>query len=160
MESNKYVIVHFIRGGPELKLFGKKDWPLHITLLMNFNIDISENDLINKLLSFSQTLTPIQLMVKERMLLGPNKDIQVNILESNQEIMKLHESLKDLLDSLNATYDNPEYVGKGYRPHSTVQENDRVKEGETIKIDSFSLIDMEPNGNSDKRKFIKTFDFH
>ena len=157
--THKYVIVHFVRGDPEQKEFKSSDWPLHVTLSGNFNTNETEVGLVNKLLSYSQTLSPITLKVGRKEMFGPNKNIEVNVLEMNEEILNLHLGLKDTLDSLESTFDTPQYVGSGYKAHSTVQGDDKLNDGEDITIKSFSLVDMEPNGDTGKRRFIKTFSF-
>jgi len=77
----------------------------------------------------------------------------------NKEIMNLHKNLKELLDSNDTVYDSPQYVGKNYKPHATVQKVDRVHQNEIVRINSLSLVDMEPNKIKDKRRLVKTFNF-
>jgi 2'-5' RNA ligase len=158
---HKFVIVHFIKGDPRNKEFNSSDWPLHITLLGNFNTEINEGEskLIETLSNYAKEIKPFDLRVGEEALFGPNKDILVNTMELNKEIMDLHENLKRLIDSVGAIYDSPQYIGKNYRPHATVQNTDRVYQNEIVRINSLSLVDMEPDGVKSKRRLIKTFNF-
>ena len=156
---HKFVIVHFIKGDPRNKEFNSSDWPLHVTLLGNFNTETPGSDLMEMLLNHAKRLKPFDLRVGEEALFGHNKDILVNTIELNKEIMALHENLKGLIDSIGAIYDSPQYIGKNYKPHATVQKVDRTHQNEIVRVNSFSLVDMEPDGVKSKRRLIKTFNF-
>ena len=156
---HKFVIVHFIKGEPENKEFNSSEWPLHITLLGNFNTETSESDLVETLSNHIKNIRPFDSKVGEEAFFGPNKDVPVNTMEMSKEIMELHGSLKKLVDSTGAVYDSPQYVGKNYRPHATVQKADRVHQNEIVRINSLSLVDMEPDMVKGKRRLIKTFNF-
>ncbi len=156
---HKFVIVHFIKGDPKNKEFNSSDWPLHVTLLGNFNTETPESDLVEMLLNHAKRPKPFDLRVEEEALFGPNKDILVNTMELNKEMMYLHDNLKKLMDSIGAVYDSPQYIGKSYRPHITIQKVDRVHQNEIVRVNSFSLVDMEPDGIKSKRRLIKTFNF-
>ena len=156
---HKFVIVHFIKGEPKDKEFNSSDWPLHVTLVGNFNTETPEDSLIEMLTTRVEKIEPFNVRVGEEALFGPNNNILVNILDVNKEIMNLHKNLKELLDSNDTVYDSPQYVGKNYKPHATVQKVDRVHQNEIVRINSLSLVDMEPNKIKDRRRLVKTFNF-
>jgi len=156
---HKFVIVHFIKGEPKDKEFNSSDWPLHVTLVGNFNTETPEDSLIEMLTTRVEKIEPFNVRVGEEALFGPNNNILVNILDMNKEIMNLHKNLKELLDSNDTVYDSPQYLGKNYKPHATVQKVDRVHQNEIVRINSLSLVDMEPNKIKDKRRLVKTFNF-
>lgn len=156
---HKFVIVHFIKGEPKDKEFNSSDWPLHITLVGNFNTETPEDGLVEMLTTRVEKIEPFNVRVGEEALFGPNNNILVNILDVNKEIMNLHKNLKELLDSNDTVYDSPQYVGKNYKPHATVQKVDRVHQNEIVRINSLSLVDMEPNKIKDRRRLVKTFNF-
>lgn len=155
---HKYVIVHFIHKPSQLE-FPASNWPLHITLLGNHNTPTLEYKLVKSLDSFVKTCSAFEVLVEDEAMFGIQKDILVSKLKINKEILNLHKGLKDVLDINGANYDNPSFIGQGYQPHSTVQKDSRLNANQTVLINSFSLVDIAPDGNTSKRKVIKTFYF-
>ena len=55
------------------------------------------------------------------------------------------------------TYDTPQFINKGFRPHATVQKDNQLKSGQLYRIDGVSLVDMYPNDDINRRAIIDTF---
>ena len=88
---------------------------------------------------------------------GLNKDVAVSLIKQNNELIKLHENLIAITKSLGAEYDEPKFLGEGFRPHSTIQMKSRLHEGQDINIDSFTLVDMFPDKDKTGRRIIEDF---
>ena len=157
--SNKYVIVHFIEGSKEPHDFSSSEWPLHLTLLGNFNIELTAGQLITELDKFASATAGFEVKVEKEDSFGVNHDISVSLINKDGSITRLHLGLMKLMNKLGATYDSPDFVGEGYRPHVTIQLASRVNAGQAFLVDDLTLVDMAPDDDNKKRKVIKTFKF-
>jgi len=163
--GNKYAIFHIIdkkmqqqyKVSPE---FLPSEWPLHLTLLGNFTTNAPIEHIINALTSYTENIKPFEIAVGDESLFGTNEDILVSVLQTNGAIKKLHNGLKGIMGAQEAIYDNSDFVGAGYNPHVTVQETARLNIGQKILVGDITLVDMEPNGDSSKRRVVRTFFMH
>ena len=153
----KYVIVYFIDRKSVPDNFLASEWPLHITLLANFTIANPIESLIAKLHDLSKQIEPIATNVLGEDMFGLNKDVAVSLIKQNKELIKLHGNLITITESLGAEYDEPKFLGEGFRPHATIQIKSRLHKGQAVNINSFTLIDMFPDNDKTRRRIIKDF---
>ncbi len=156
--SQKYVIVHFVELPKVPHEFLNTRWPLHVTLLPNFTIIQPLKKLINELESYSQQAEPFEIMADGEALFGPGRDIRVSLIRPSESIRIVHKNLLNITVALGGEYDEPRYIGQGFRPHATIQAEYRVTEGQPILLNSFTLVDMYPNEDIERRKILKTFE--
>ena len=78
---------------------------------------------------------------------GPHKDVEVMIIEKSTELVDLHNKLHSLLVKAGAVFNDPQFQAEGFRPHSTVQGAKRLQTGDSVVIDSLSIIDLFPAAN-------------
>lgn len=156
--SQKYVIAHFIEPVEPKFNFSCKEWPLHVTLLPNFVISDSLEALISNLEGFSLTIAPFGIQVGEDANFGPSGEVLVSLINPNADILLLHSKLLDITKSY--TFDTPQYIGEGYKPHATKQVNSQLISGEKYLIDNMTLVDMFPDNDIERREIIKTFQFN
>jgi 2'-5' RNA ligase len=156
--SQKYVVVHFIDVKNTPTNFHMSQWPLHITLLANFQI-IDIDKLQTELVSFTEQRTPFTVAAKGEALFGPQQDVRVSLIEPNSNILGLHADLLKMALDMNALFDAPQYNGPGYRPHSTIHDYARVQDGQSVAVDSLTLVDRFPDNDIKRRRIIQTFDF-
>jgi hypothetical protein len=90
---------------------------------------------------------------------GADRSIAVTPMKMNRSIRTLHIELANILKNAGAEFDEPQYMFEGYKAHATVQENARLSKGDTVEIDSITIIDKLPSGNPHKRKLLKTISF-
>lgn len=154
----KYVIVHFIDSNNVPHNFNASEWPLHITLLANFTLAGKLETLITKLDGYSAQEQSFVVGVDSEDLFGLNKNVAVSLIEPSIEIIETHLSLARIAISLGAKFDEPRYMNDGFRPHATIQLKSRLKIGQTVNIDTFSLVDMFPDNDINKRRIIKKFE--
>lgn len=156
----KYCLVYLIEKLNEGDEFTAINyWPLHITLVSNFILDIEKVNLINKLSDLVSAITPVQVWAGNDEYFGKDKKIQVTVLDMTKELLSLHKQVIALLENVGAVFDEPQYNNDGYRAHATVQKTLRLNKGDTITIDKITLVDMLPGQDITKRKILKTLKF-
>lgn len=136
-----------------------QDWPLHVTLADVFAIHGSSDNLLRDLEKHFGSYRPVHARVIDEAWFGENKDIQVRLLDRTDELQALHEKTLETLDRHGATFNNPEYMREGFKPHSTVQKDDQLHIGDTVTFDSITLIDLFPNENPYRRRILGTVRF-
>jgi len=156
--SQKYCIVHFIDISKVPREFAYTDWPLHVTLLANFTISQSLEKLIEKLELYAQETAPFEIMSDGESLFGPHQNVAVSLIRPSESIRKVHTDLMAITKALGAEYDEPKFMGEGFRPHATKQADSRLADQQIHVLKDFTFVDMYPDNNIERRKIIKTFE--
>ena len=157
--AQKYVIVHFVEKAKVPNEFRASEWPLHITLLANFTIAQPIEGLENELANYALQLNPFDVVTDGEAVFGPNKNVAVSLIRPDKSILEVHHMLAAITARLGATYDEPAFMNGGYRPHATIQRSTRLSDGQKVALNDFTLVDMWPNEDINRRKIIKTFRF-
>lgn len=150
----KYVIVQFLEDVPVGTEFMMSDWPLHITLVANFAINLSQGQIIEGFKYIVGQQSACEAIAGEDEYFGPEKQVHVTLLEPTKQLMDLHLNLVSPLRRFNAVFDEPKYLESGYRAHATVQKTRRLKHGDKVAINELSLVDMFPDQDIKKRKVL------
>jgi 2'-5' RNA ligase len=154
--SQKYVIVHFIDKVKVPEEFPASEWPLHVTLLANFRI--AKLDLLkDRLADYARQTKPLTISASGEALFGPNKNVEVSLIQPDTGIVELHNKLLSIVFKLGAVFDEPNFNGTGFRPHATIQIKSRLQDKEIVNLDSLSLVDMYPNNEISRRRIIETY---
>jgi len=156
--SQKYVIVHFIDISKVPSEFPYTEWPLHVTLLANFTISQPLEKLIEKLELYAQEIEPFEIMSDGEDSFGPNQNVAVSLIRPSESIRKVHADLTAISESLGAEFDEPKFMGEGFRPHATKQINSRLADKQTLVMNNFTLVDMYPENDINRRRIIKTYE--
>lgn len=152
----KYVIVKFLEPIADETEFDAKHWPLHVTLASNFAVDRKAVGLLDELAKLARNEELVTATAGDDDYFGPQKQVHVTTLTMAPELQTLHNHLIALLKHLGATFDEPQYQEEGYRAHATVQVDKRLHEGDTVTIDEFTVVDMFPRDDINRRKTMKT----
>lgn len=155
----KYVLIHILEPIANNTQFSMYDWPLHVTLSPRFAVDIKQKGFNANLNNLITKQNPVKTIVKKDAKFGKDSQVHVSLLDLTPQLFELHNELLDLLESYGAVFDEPKYSRSGYKPHVTVQKAGRVFEGDTITIDSLTLVDMFPECDIKQRKVLKTYRF-
>ena len=155
--SQKYVIVHFIDISKVPNEFPYTEWPLHVTLLANFTISQPLEKLIEKLELYALETEPFEIMSNGEDLFGPNQNVAVSLIQPSESIRKVHADLTSITKSLDAEYDEPKFMSEGFRPHATKQVNSRLADKQILTLNNFTLVDMYPDNEMNRRRIIKTY---
>ncbi len=132
--------------------------PLHCTLMHRFWSELPPEALAEKATSYFATFSPIKLIPREYLLLGP-KQVPVAELELTEQIKSLHMGLYGLLNDLHVEYTVPEWVGEGYRSHVTEKDNARLEVGSTHMSNAVYLIEVEVPEHPNARLIRHRFEF-
>lgn len=156
--SQKYCLVTFFDELDDGTQFKYSQWPMHITIADTFACDK-----INKATEALQSLIPNQNEINTSMgedeYFGADKQVHVTLVNMNEKLLALHMEVVEILKSKGAVFNDPQYIEDGYKAHVTVQKNFRLNEGDTITLNSVSLVDMFYEGDHQQRKILKTFQF-
>ena len=151
------MIVYFVDEASVPSEFISSEWPLHITLLANFTINRPLDDLKTMLRDYCRQINPFNISVEGEALFGAKQNVAVSLMQPNQNIVTMHQTLADITASLGADFDEPAYMGKGYRPHATIQTSSRLVDNQTVNLNSITLVDMFPNQDMNRRRVIETY---
>ena len=155
--SQKYVIVHFINSANVPTEFPFSEWPLHVTLLANFTLGQPLDQFENELANYAEQTKSFKIMADGEAQFGPKQNVAVSLIQPNKNIIEMHNRLSSITSGLGAVYDEPAYMGTGYRPHATIQTDARLADKQSITLNSFTLVDMYPDQNIRHRRILKTF---
>lgn len=107
---------------------------------------------------FSRT-PPIGLTFSQPAQLGPKK-VDVHLLEPSEPLKILHHSLHRLLDSINVTYEYPQFVDEGHKPHVSGRDDDNLTPGYKQMTTAAYLIEVEIQGEDHLRFVRAKFDLN
>lgn len=133
-----------------------KDWPLHVTVVPLFSIDMTENELVHFVGEATKETSPAHAIADKDELFGVNHDLRVTILRMSPELKYLHKSIYHQLLSRGAVFDEPKYCNENYRAHATVQKSGRLKQSDRVLIDELTLIDMFHEQDVRQRRIVDT----
>lgn len=135
--------------------FSLRDWPLHLTVAPTFT-GVALAAVVPAITPVLFTQRPFRLRVGPDEGFGHSQRIPVSVVEPSAELMDLHVALLDALRTAGANFDDPEFVGNGYRAHVTVTRNARVKQGDQLTLHQAAVVDMAPEGDQRLRRVVWT----
>lgn len=150
----KYVIVQFLEDVPVGVEFNMSYWPLHVTLVANFAVNLPQNKIIEHFNHIVAQQKVCESIAAEDDYFGPEKQVHVMVLEPTNQLMDMHLNLVEYLKNLDAVFDEPKYLESGYRAHATIQKTQKLQLGDKVTINELSLVDMFPDQNIKNRKVL------
>ena len=158
--TQKWTLIALFQPLDDGTEFFWKNWPQHITLVDVFSVDWEKNGLFEKLEARLAKEKTIKLIASDNTYFVSSKNTtQVRLFETNKELQLLHEDIVGLLNNAGATFNDPQYVGDGFVPHSEIKENSALDKGAIIKISELTIVDMFPRGDGYQRKLFRTIKF-
>lgn len=124
--------------------FITREWPLHVTIVQVFASDATPTQVGVRLAEVAAGVSPLTVTAGVDEDFGPSHTIAVTVIEPTAELDALHAACAAGLDELAPVYENPEYMGTGFRPHVTVKRAQRVAAGDVLDLRQLALVDMEP----------------
>jgi 2'-5' RNA ligase len=155
--TQKYTIVQLLEDMQEGDEYAPSDWPLHVTLSDIFAVECDINYLCQQLSELLANKKPTVVTADHDEYFGPDKRTQVTLLAMNEELLALHYDVIALLKYNGATFNTPQYIETGFRAHATVRPHARLYQRDEVRFDAFSIIDLLPDKNPNRRKILKTF---
>lgn len=141
---SRYVVVAPLTPMVVGDRFITREWPLHVTLIQVFASEATPAEIGSRLAAVGSGASAITVVAGEPANFGPSKTIPVTVVEPSAALDALHALCVQAVGDLAPVYENPEYMGPGYRPHVTVKRNARVTVGEVLELQQIALVDMEP----------------
>jgi hypothetical protein len=136
--------------------FTLREWPLHLTVAPTFVI---EGGLLAMLPAVAPILTAqpaLRLRVGPEAGFGHALDVPVSLVEPAVELTRLHTGLVVALLAVGARFDDPEFVGDGYRPHITLKGVAALPPGDHLNLAQAAVVDMAPAGERRVREVVWT----
>lgn len=124
--------------------FATADWPLHVTLLPPFAIEVDAAAVAARLGRALLPPGPITAVAADDAWFGRRHSTLVTLLEPLPALVRLHERAVDAVSGLGARFRTPEHLRSGYRPHVTAQRAGKVASGALLRLDQLALIDLQP----------------
>ena len=150
--TQKWTLVSFLDPIAVGTQFFWKNWPLHVTLAGTFAVDWDVDNLLDRLTQSVAEQQSFQTTVTGQTEWG---DTSVMLLDQNQPIMNLHRAVFNTLSTSGAVFNDPQYVGEGYTPHSTIQESVQLQVGDVVTIKNLAIVNMFPDGDGYQRQVWK-----
>jgi hypothetical protein len=122
--------------------------PSHLTLMSRFLSDLSLKTLAATLRPLFSKTDPTTLVFGETTKLGP-KRVTAHIITSSDE-SKLHRELRDLLSTVDAEFQYPEFIGEDHKPHVTERKDIHFAPGSKYIARSAYLIEVV-----DKKRLVR-----
>jgi hypothetical protein len=135
---NTFLIVSFLT--PPGQSFPKSHWPLHVTMLRPFRSEKDGENLLKILRQFCDQNKAIETVGLSKELFGTHKDILVTELRKTPELISLHADITTVFDPF-ICFNDMEF--KTFRPHVTKQGEDEASIGQSILLNSLSLVKSE-----------------
>ncbi len=156
--TQKWAIIALMENVQDGAEFYYTDFPLHITLAGVFAINKKGLWLAERLTNLLMDQKTFKIQTGKKDMFGPNKDVAVMKIMKSPELLGMYNKIHSWLLESGAIYNEPQYQGYGYLPHSTFQKSGLLNENEVRQIKSVSIIDLFPNGDGYKRKVFKTIE--
>jgi 2'-5' RNA ligase len=129
-------------------VFPADDWPLHLTLVPPFDIDLAPDAVAAR---FPKP-APITVTAGGEALFGARRSVPVTLIQPSNELTELHAALVDALEAAGARIRDQKHIREGYRPHATSQRSARLRAGDSVAVDSLALVDRAPAGLPGSRR--------
>lgn len=154
--SQKYCLVQFLEPTTINTEFTNSSWPPHVTIAGVFALTWNgavQNELAalaTNQPSFTSTTTTITHF-------GPARDIRVCLVTKTPNLQQLHDAMVSFIETHGGIFNEPHYLGDGFKPHITLSDNNDITPAHVITFTQLALIDMFPNGDHTKRNVIQLF---
>ncbi len=157
--TQKYTIIALLEEKPEGYEYPSNNWPLHVTIADTFSIEWDIAKFKDELAELAKQLKPANAVGSHTEYFGPEKQIQVTILEMSKELVDIHYAVVKLLKEAGVKFNDPQYTEAGFKAHATVQPHAQINIGNKITLNSLAIIDMFPNEDPYQRKILKLLKF-
>jgi 2'-5' RNA ligase len=151
----RLAVCSFFERPADGAVFGAHAIPLHVTLMGNFGFNGAADAVVPAMSAMAGSL-PITVTVGADAQFGPRGDVPVSIVVESNALRELHDGIYTRLRRLPISAEEPQYTGDGFRPHITRVAGSQVRSGQSIRLDSLSLVDLRPNGVPDLRRVLAT----
>src|ERR1700741_60870 len=128
--------------------------PLHCTVVHWFKSDKNPAEIIQTVRSIVEATAPIELISGKPDMFGEDKDVPVNRLENDKQVMVLHKQLHNALQVMGARDVVPRWTQGGFITHVTRQRSGRFEEGRTFTATRLYLVEAMVPEHLQQKKVI------
>ena len=146
-----FVAVAFVEPAGIGQRFGKRHWPLHVTLLRFDTAPEAAHAAVAGAVAASGAALPLRVRIGDDADFGYRGRVRVSLVEPDAGLQALHDRLREAVAAAGGRIHSPRHTGQGFRPHVTVQGERRVHTGQVVALGSVALVDMAPDGDTDWR---------
>ncbi|MET1044271.1 MAG: 2'-5' RNA ligase family protein [Microbacteriaceae bacterium] len=136
--------------------FAVHHWPLHITVLAPFLTDAPPERIAAAIEQATASQKAFTAVAGHDELFGRRHNVPVTVIEDNDDITALHETLSEVVQPFAAVPEEAAFTGKGFRAHVTVKRHDRVHAGDVMMLRQIALVDMSPRTDPGGRSVLAT----
>ena len=120
----------------------RRAWPAHVTLASNFTAAATPDQVIEVVAEAAPGAEPLGVRFGEEALFGPNHDVRVRLVDSEQAV-KVHRRLAEQLGSLPGfAAEEPAYWRDGYRPHLSLGPSVTARKGDHKTANSLAVVEI------------------
>jgi hypothetical protein len=134
--------------------FPLREWPLHVTVAPTFVVQTALSHVVAAIEPVLADRPGLSAVAGEPEGFGPSQTIPVTVVEPNADLTALHLRLVDALRQVDAVFDDPQYVGPGYRAHVTATRLAAAAPGQRLWMDQAAIVDMAPYGERRLRRVV------
>lgn len=154
----RFAIVAFLDDVALETEFDAGELPLHVTLLGPSETEADLGQVEAAVDAALAQFAPFEVEGGDEELFGPRRDVEVTLVEHDGDLAAAHLELLAQLRQLDGVrVANPEYVGRGYRPHVTATADERIERGERFELDAIAILDLAPDGDRARRRVVAQF---
>lgn len=154
---SRYVVVAPLTPMAVGDRFITREWPLHVTLVQVFTSEAGLAEIGLRLAAVANGSPAITVVAGDDENFGPSQTIPVTVIEPSVALDELHAACVAAIEELGPVYENPEFMGSGYRPHVTVKRQRRVLAGDVAELRQIAVVDMEPGQRDGGRGVLAVF---
>jgi hypothetical protein len=134
--------------------FSVSSWPLHVTIVPTFETELSPQA-VGAAIDFATVgQAPITAVVGEDAMFGSFATVRVALVTPSPPLDTLHRVSLAGVAALGAVFDDPQFIGDGYRPHVTATRRRRSNPGDILRLSQIALVDMKPSGEASERRVV------
>ncbi|WP_285724878.1 hypothetical protein [Psychromicrobium xiongbiense] len=119
----------------------RRAWPMHLTLASNFTTAATADRIIEVFASAAPPPEPLSVLVGEQALFGPNHDVRVRFVDSEQAVSVHNTPYGSARIPLRFVAEEPAYWRDGYRPSLTLGASVTATEGASRTANSVAVVD-------------------
>lgn len=137
--------------------FPLREWPLHVTVAPTFVVQYGLSEVVEMIGPVLADQPRLAARAGQQEGFGPSMTIPVAVVEPTVELTDLHTRLVTALRQGGAVFDDPQYVGDGYRAHITTTRQAAAQAGQQLHLQQAAIVDMEPQGDQRLRRVVQVW---
>lgn len=149
----RFVVAALMETMPDGHRFARSHWPAHVTLAPNFRTSGSFDQIVEAVGASNPGTISIRFRAVGREHFGPNSDIPVLLVSSDQAELVHHSLARRLLTLPDFVVDEPAHWEQGFRPHLTLRPDFSFGVGDHLVATSIAIAQLEISNAQIVRSF-------